>query len=131
MSLLTDAYEGAIIYDKTTASDGRGGVITKYVEGAEIDIAFSFDTSTQARVAEKSGVENRYTLTTHKTVNLQYHDVIKRVRDSKIFRVTSDGDDNYTPASASLDMRQVEAEEWTIPANELAPKPTPAVSDNG
>lgn len=115
MSLLTDAYETGIIYDKTTVSDGRGGVITKYIEGAEIDVAFSFDTSTQARIAEKEGVDNRYILTTRKTVNLQFHDVIKRLRDGKIFRVTSDGDDNYTPASASLDMRQVEAEEWTIP----------------
>ena len=51
-------------------------------------------------------------------INLQYHDVVKRDRDGKIFRVTSDGDDNYTPASSSLDIRQVEAEEWTIPATE-------------
>ena len=115
MSLLTDAYEKGVIYDKTTVSDGRGGSETAYVEGAEIDVAFSFDTSTEARFANKEGTDNRYTLTTRKTVNLQYHDVIKRVRDGKVFRVTSDGDDNYTPASSSLDMRQVEAEEWKIP----------------
>jgi hypothetical protein len=117
VSLLSDAYEKAVIYDKVTTSDGRGGVVTTYNEGAEIDVAFSFDTSTAARIAEQEGASNRYTLTTRKSVNLQFHDVIKRLRDGKIFRVTSDGDDNYTPASASLDMRQVEAEEWRIPAN--------------
>lgn len=117
MSLLSDAYEKANILDKTTVEDGRGGVKTKYVEGAEIDIAFSFDASTEARVAEQAGTNNRYTLTTRRNVNLQYHDIVKRRRDGKIFRVTSDGDDNYTPASASLDMRQVEAEEWRIPTN--------------
>lgn len=117
MSLLSEAYEAAIIYDKVTTSDGRGGVITTYTEGASIDVAFSFDTSTEARIAEQDGVSNRYTLTTRKSVNLQYHDIIKRERDGKVFRVTSDGDDNYTPASAGLNMRQVEAEEWRIPTN--------------
>lgn len=117
MSLLSEAYEKANIYDKVTTSDGRGGVITTYTLGAEIDVAFSFDTSTQARIAQAAGTENRYKLTTQKSVNLQYHDVIKRARDGKVFRVTSDGDDNYTPASASLNMRQVEAEEWRIPTN--------------
>jgi hypothetical protein len=54
-------------------------------------------------------------LTTRKDINLQYHDVLRRVRDGKVFRVTSDGDDLYTPASASLDMRNVSAEEFVLP----------------
>ena len=118
MSLVDDAMEKSYIMDKTTTPDGRGGVNTRYVPGAEIQVAYSFDTSTQARIAEQAGTENRFTLTTKKAINLQYHDVVKRDRDGKIFRVTSDGDDNYTPASSSLDIRQVEAEEWTIPATE-------------
>lgn len=115
MSLVDNAMEKSNIMDKVTAPDGRGGVITTYTEGAEIKVAYSFDTSTEARVAESAGTENRFTLTTRKSVNLQYHDIVKRKRDGKIFRVTSDGDDNYTPDSASLNMRQVEAEEWSLP----------------
>ena len=115
MSLLSQAMEDCYIMDKVTASDGRGGTITTYVKGALISVAFSFDSSTQARIAEQEGVTNRFTLVTKKSINLQYHDIIKRVRDGKIFRITSDGDDNYTPSSASLDMRQVEAEEWSLP----------------
>lgn len=118
MSLVDNAMEKSYIMDKTTGPDGRGGVNTRYVPGAEIQVAYSFDTSTQARIAEQAGTENRFILTTKKAINLQYHDVVKRDRDGKIFRVTSDGDDNYTPASSSLDIRQVEAEEWTIPATE-------------
>ena len=115
MSLVDDAMIKSYILDKTSSPDGRGGVITTYKEGAEIMVAYSFDTSTEARLGEKQGAENRYTLTTRKTVNLQYHDVVKRTSDNKIFRVTSDGDDNLTPSSSSLDMRQVEAEEWELP----------------
>ena len=48
-------------------------------------------------------------------MNLEYHDVIKRLRDNKFFRITSDGEDKFTPSSASLDMRQVSAEEWSLP----------------
>lgn len=117
MSLVDNAMEKSFIMDKTTAPDGRGGVITRYVEGAEIQVAYSFDTSTEARVAEKDDALNRFTLTTRKAINLQYHDVVKRAKDGKIFRITSDGDDNYTPSTSSLDMRQVEAEEWSLPTN--------------
>ena len=118
MSLVDNAMEKSYIMDKTTGPDGRGGVIITYKEGAEIKVAYSFDTSTEARVADQAGTSDRYTLTTKKSVNLQYHDVIKRDRDKKIFRITSDGDDNFTPNSSGLDMRQVEAEEWEIPATE-------------
>ena len=73
--------------------------------------------SMQARAAEKQGVTSMYTVTTSKSVVLQYHDVIKRDRDGKVLRITSDGDDKYTPASAGLNMRQVSAEEFVIPTN--------------
>ena len=48
-------------------------------------------------------------------MNLQARDIFKRLEDNKIFRVTSDGDDNKTPAGARLNMRQVTAEEYTLP----------------
>ena len=40
--------------------------------------------------------------------------MFKRLSDGKIFRVTSDGDDKYTPSSANLNMRQVSCEEWEL-----------------
>lgn len=120
MSLLSEAYEISYIMDKTTVPDGYGGVKTVYKQGSEVKIAYSYDDSTEARIAQQEGVEVRYTLTTRRSINLRYHDVVKRARDGKIFRITSDGDDNFTPKSAGLNMRQVEAEEWEIPANEQA-----------
>lgn len=115
MSLLTEQMEKCIMIDKQTRPDGYGGMITTWTEGAEFDSAITFDTSIEARVGEAQGVTSRYTVVTSRRVILQYHDVLKRVRDGKILRITSDGDDKYTPASASLDMRVVTAEEWEIP----------------
>lgn len=115
MSLLSEAMEKCTMLDKTTKSDGRGGFTTAWVDGAPFDAACVYDSSMQARAAEAAGVKSLYTVTTAKSVNLQYHDVFRRESDGKIFRVTSDGDDNKTPSSAALNMRQVSAEEF-VPA---------------
>lgn len=114
MSLLAEAMEKCTMLDKQTVPDGRGGFIVTWVDGAEIKAAITFDTSMQARTGEAQGVKSLYTVTTNKNTNLQYHDVFRRESDSKVFRVTSDGDDKKTPASATLNMRQVTAEEWTL-----------------
>lgn len=115
MSLLESAMEDFVIMDKSTTPDGYGGYRSVWTEGASFKAAATFDTSIEARVAGVQGVTSLYTVTTSKALNLQYHDVIKRTRDGKILRVTSDGDDNLTPASATLDMRQVTAEEFKLP----------------
>ena len=115
MSLLSEAMELCTIMDRITGPDGYGGVKPTWVDGAEFKAAIVFDSSMQARQASVQGVTNLYTITTEKNVNLQYHDVVRRESDQKIFRVTSDGDDKKTPASASLNMRQVTAEEWSLP----------------
>lgn len=120
MSLIDEYMEmsgGCVMLDKRTLPDGIGGYKITYVEGAEFSAAITLDTSIQARVAEKQGVTALYTVTTSRALNLQYHDIFRRKSDSKVFRVTSDGDDKLTPPSATLDMRQVSAEEYELPTN--------------
>ena len=114
MSLLSDAMENCVILDKTTESDGYGGFISTYKEGAQFSAAIVFDTSMQARRAGKEGVTSLYTVTTPRNVVLEFHMIFRRERDGKIFRVTSDGDDRATPRSTTLDMRQCTAEEWSL-----------------
>ena len=118
MSLVNNAMEKSYIMDKTTTPDGYGGVKTVWKEGAEIKIAYSFNSSTEARIAAVQGVNNRFTLFTKKSIVLQHPDVVKRASDGKYFRITSDGKDNRTPDTAGLDLRAVEAEEWVITNDE-------------
>ena len=115
MSLLSEAFETCVMIDRTTGPDGYGGIAPSWKDGAQFECAITLDSSTQARLASVQGVTSLYTITTRKNINLQYHDVLRRLRDGKIFRVTSDGDDNRTPKSAGLNMRQVSAEEWSLP----------------
>jgi hypothetical protein len=116
MNLLQESMEECIMQDKISVEDGYGGFYTVYQDGAKFSAAVVLDNSMQSRIAEKEGVTALYTITTEKNINLQFHDVLKRVSDSKIFRILSDGDDKKTPKSALLNMRQVAAEEWSIPA---------------
>lgn len=114
MSLLDEAMDTCVFLNKQRTDDGYGGYKTAWTEGAEFKAAITFDTSLEARVADVQGVTSLYTVTTQKDLVLEYHEVFKRTRDNKIFRVTSDGDDKATPKSARLNMRQVTAEEWEL-----------------
>lgn len=114
MSLLSQAYEDVVMLEKERVSDGEGGFITEWTEGVQFQAAITFDNSIQGRIAEKQGVTSRYTITTNKSAKLEFHDVIRRLSDGKIFRITSDGDDVQTPKSASFQFLQVTAEEWNI-----------------
>lgn len=114
MSLLSQAYEDVVMLEKERISDGEGGFITEWQEGVQFQAAITFDNSIQGRIAEKQGVTSRYTITTNKSAKLEFHDVIKRLKDGKIFRITSDGDDVQTPDVASFQFLQVTAEEWNI-----------------
>ncbi len=116
MSLLDDAFTSCVMMDRRTQEDGYGGEIKTWVDGASFQAAIVFDSSMQARTAEAQGVTSLYTVTVRKSKTLEYHDVFRRLSDGKIFRVTSDGDDKFTPDSATLNMRQVTAEEWEPPA---------------
>lgn len=115
MSLLYDAFEDVILMEKTREPDGQGGFITVWREGERFQAAIPPpDSNTETLIAEKQGATSFYTITTKRAVVLEYHDVIKRVRDGKVFRVTSDGDDTVTPDRATFQVRQVRAEEWVI-----------------
>ena len=115
MSLLEMAMTDMVLIEKVRQPDGEGGFITQWTEGAQFKAAITFDSSMQARIAEQQGVTSLYTVTTKKAAVLSYHDVFKRLSDGKIFRVTSDGDDKFTPDSAALNMRQATCEEWELP----------------
>lgn len=114
MSLLENAYEDFTVVNKSVVDDGYGGTTTVWTDGATIKGAMVFDSSTQMKVAQAMGVTSAYTLTVKKSVELDYHTVLRRESDKKTFRLTSNSDDKKTPVGAGLDMRQYSAEEWSL-----------------
>lgn len=117
MSLLNDNMETFRLLNKQTIEDGYGGYIRQWTDGTTFQAAAVKDDSIQTQIAMAQGVTAIYTITTSKAVNLDFHDVVRRERDRKIFRVTTDGSDKATPSGATLNMRQVRAEEWQLPVD--------------
>ena len=114
MSLLTQAMEDVVLMEKKRVPDGEGGFTTEWAEGVSFKAAITFNSSLEAKVAEKQGVTSLYSVIFPINAKLEYHDVIRRLRDGKIFRITSDGDDEITPDSATFQFAKVSAEEWSL-----------------
>ena len=96
------------------APDGSGGSTTTWTEGKSFKAAVVRDTSTEARIAEAAGTVEMYTVTVSRSVHLAFHDVIKRLSDGKIFRITSDNAEKKTPGCTALDIAQSNAEAWRL-----------------
>lgn len=114
MSLLDVFQNTCVLMEKRREIDGEGGFKEEWVEGVNFSAAIVYDTSIEARVAERDGVTSLYTVTVSKNTKLDYHDVFKRLSDGKIFRVTSDSADKHTPSTASFQVAQFTAEEWEL-----------------
>lgn len=112
--LYEEAMEPFRIMDKTTVADGYGGVITTWVEGAEIQAAISTSGGMESLTAQQLGWKGLYTIFTHRSVLLMDGDIVRRESDGMAFRVKSNGTDSKTPAGAGLDIRVVDAEGYTL-----------------
>lgn len=114
MSLIDVMMDECVMLDKRTVSDGLGGFTHEWTEGAKFRAAVIKDNTLSARVAEKQGVTEVYTVTVDKGLLLQYHDVFRRISDGAVFRVTSNITDSETPTVATFQIGQVTAERWEL-----------------
>ena len=114
MKLYETMMEDCVMLDRRTVSDGMGGFSYEWVEGATFKAAVIKNNSLEAKVAEKQGVTELYTVTVDKGLVLQYHDVFKRLSDNLTFRVTSNIRDSETPRVSTFQIGQVSAERWEL-----------------
>lgn len=108
--------EPCIELRKTRHEDDEGGYWYTYDEGVRFDAAIVKDKTLAAKVAEKEGVTAVYTVTTKKEMELEFHEVFRRLSDGAVFRVTGSSEDGKTPPMASFQFAQTSAERWTLPA---------------
>ena len=116
MSLIDVIMETCTMLDKITENNGMGGYSTRYVDGASFQAAIVKDSTMQARMAEKTGVTELYTVTVYRGLTLDYHDIFRRESDGQVFRVTSNIHDSTPPSTASgpMQIAQVSAERWVL-----------------
>lgn len=113
---IQDFYEPLIMMDKKSISDGMGGFEITWVDGAEFLGSVNTDNSTEMRIAEQQGVTSVYTITTERNLILNHGDVVKRKRDNKTFKITSNSDDMQSPArpNSRINITQVRAESFDL-----------------
>lgn len=114
MSLVDEYSHECRMLIKTAIPDGEGGTKSSYKTGKSFLCAITYDTSLEARLADKDGTKDNYLVTTNKSVALANGDVFQRLSDEQVFFVTTDWYENQTPAMATLNMRQVQAKRWVL-----------------
>ena len=116
MNLLEGMMDACVMMDKTTVSDGMGGIVSVWVEGAEFAAYVRKESAPEIIVAEQTGAKEMFTVVVPLTVSLEYHDVFKRVRDGAIFRLTSNTRDGETSKTASTPVQVAKAncERWEL-----------------
>ena len=115
MTLLDEMKTSCVMMDKRSVPDGLGGFKYKYVDGVEFQATIIKDTTTAARVAEKDGMKEVYTIVVSKGNPLEFHDIFKRVSDDAVFRVTSNIVDSEAPARSTVQIGKVSAERIELP----------------
>ena len=106
----TEHFVDVCMLDKRTTADGLGGVDVTFVDGAHFKAGIVAKQSTTAQIAYQQGVKALYVIAFDPRVVLSPGDMVKRLGDGKVFRVTSDSRDMTTPKQAHLKLSQVTAE---------------------
>ena len=114
-TLLDSMTESFVMLDRRTVQTPTGGFTSVWQDGVTFQAVIRKDSTMQARVAEKQGVTELYTIVVQKGFPLNYHDVIRRVKDGLTYRVTSNIADKEAPERSSIKVGAVTAERWDIP----------------
>lgn len=112
----SEGYGTYILMEKRQTEDGYGGYKDVYSDGLQFEGVLTLDDSIQAQRAEAEGVTGVYTLTYDKGLRLPWHTVFRKKGSTETYRVTSK-DEQSTPSSSALALRNVRCEEWEIPSN--------------
>lgn len=108
--MLSDFFEDFVIQNKVSQPDGMGGVTWSYTDGVPFKAGISLNNSSEAQIAYKNGLRAIYTIVCRKVMNLKQDDVVKRTKDGRLYRITSNANDMETPAVAVEQYHQVTAE---------------------
>jgi hypothetical protein len=110
MSLIDAFKTECVLLERRRVSDGEGGLTTRWLDGPEFTAAITEKDSTLARLAEQQGVTATHTLTTDRSLVLEFHDAFRRLSDGMGFRVVKVLDP--TPGVATFQFNQYQVEEW-------------------
>lgn len=107
---LEDYFEDFIMQNWISRPDGFGGVEWDVTDGAPFRAGIATANSTEAQIAYRNGLKTIYTIVHPKVLELEQNDRVKRMKDGRIYRITSNSADMATPAVAFNEFSQATAE---------------------
>lgn len=108
--MLSDYFEPFVMQDRVSQPDGFGGVAYSYKDGAPFEAGITTSSSVEAQVAVQSGMKTVYTIVHPIALILAQNDIVKRMKDGRVYRITSNSADMTTPATAQVQYAQAKAE---------------------
>lgn len=115
MAMIFDIMEDFVLLVKTPViTDGMGGFDYVYRDGPTFKAYMRKDSSTQAEVAQQQGMNEMFTIIVHRDTPLDDRDVIRRVSDGAVFRLTSTTLDAKAPAMSTTPIAKAKCERWAI-----------------
>ena len=118
--VIKEYLEDCRFLNQAVVDDGVGGYKSVWTLGAHFDAVITENSTTETIVA---GIQNKttfYGVKTERRVPLEYHTVFMRMSDRKTFRIrTPDG--LKSPSFSPMDIKQLDAEEYT-PPEEITPE---------
>lgn len=115
LSLIESMMEDFVFLNKVKVDDPVGGYKDDYQDGVTFKAAVIKNSTTEAQIAEKNGISEIFTIVTDKSMALEFHDVLRRVSDGEIFRITSRAVDSQAPEASTVPIAKVSAERWVLP----------------
>lgn len=115
MSLIDQYTQECVLLTKTRVDDPLGGYNIAWVEGVHFQAAWEYVNAPEMTVAEQQGVSRVYRIYTDKSLDLDFHEVFRRLDNGQTYRVTNPGTDRHTPPTSRLNKRLIEVEMWELP----------------
>lgn len=117
MNLIESMMEECRILNHIREDDAYGSYTESWVDGATFQAAVIKNSTTEAQIAAKQGIDELFTVVVKKAeIHLDFHDAFKRLSDNQVFRVTSNQTDSEAPEASTVKIAKVTAEKW-VPTN--------------
>ena len=117
LSLIEQMMDKCRILNKIRQDDPYGSETVTWQEGTTFEATIIKDSTTEARIAEKQGIDELFTVVVRKGFQLSFNDYFRRMSDGANFRVTSNIVDSEAPEASSIRIAKVNAEKVKVLPN--------------
>lgn len=107
---LSDYMKPFVMQNWISEPDGLGGIIWHWEDGAPFEGGLVLNTTTEMLLAHQAGSKSVYSLTTDARIRFDPGDMVKRLEDDALFRITSFSPDKTAPATSGIQTAEVTCE---------------------